>query len=52
MWCAGGLSKVILTFLGCEALIAPVWKRIVAELIDTVFFALVVKVYFTDIDYR
>lgn len=37
---------------GYEVLIAPVWKRIVAELIDTVLFALVVKLYFTDVDYR
>ena len=38
--------------IGYEAYIAPVWKRILAELIDTVLFVFLLKVYFTDVDLR
>ena len=43
---------ILVNTIGYEAYIAPVWKRIFAELIDTVLFVFLLKVYFTDVDLR
>ncbi len=41
-----------LNCVGVEVLIAPVWKRILAELIDMAIFALLLKAYLPEVDYR
>ena len=37
---------------GYEVFIAPVWKRILAELIDVFLFGIILKLYLPDVDYR
>lgn len=48
----GGLTLTIRIIIGYETVIAPVLKRLIAELIDIILFALLLKAYMPELDYR
>ena len=42
----------LVSLTGYETVIAPVLKRLIAELIDIILFALLLKAYMPELDYR